>query len=165
VSPQLNNKFTEYKRTYFGETKVFECHLAERKANEIVIIYEISAPVRFVGLSFLPRSRSYGYFWTERNYNVYHWIGLDDRTIVFYFNISKDTKILKNSVEWQDLVVDIVAFPDGKTTIIDEDEIPKSMDAVDLAIIEKTKNEIFSNLKEITTEIEIRTSGFIRNFC
>ena len=160
----MNDKFTEYKRTYFGEIKIFECRLAEKKSNELVIIYEISAPIRFLDTNFLPGSKSYGYYWTKKNYNVYHWLDPDDKTLVFYFNISKDTKILDSSVEWQDLIVDIVAFPDGKTTVLDEHEVPKTMSSDDNAIIKKTKDQIFSNLKQIIGELESRTFGFVQSF-
>jgi protein associated with RNAse G/E len=111
----LNDKFTEYKRTYFGETKIFQCRLVERKEDEeVVLLYEITAPAKFVDINFPEGSKSYGYFWADKNYNVYHWVDLRNKTILFYFNISKDTRILQSSVEWKDMIVDIAAFPSGK---------------------------------------------------
>jgi protein associated with RNAse G/E len=156
-------KFIECKRTYFEEKKVFECYLVEKRSSEVVLIYEISAPMEFLGINFLPGSRSFGYFWTEKNYNVYHWIDSNDKTIVFYFNISKDTNIFENSVEWKDMIVDIVAFPNGKTLTVDQDEVPKTITADDLTIIEKTNREILSDLKKITSELDARTSNIIRS--
>jgi uncharacterized protein len=160
----LNEIFTEFKKTYFGETKVFECRLIERKRDEVVILYQISAPAKFVGVSFHSGSKSYGYYWTKRNYNIYHWVDNHKKTIVFYFNISRNTKILERSVEWNDMIVDVAVFPDGKTMILDEDEIPKNMDSNDLKLIENTKHEIFSSLEEIVTQLEERTRSFVRNF-
>jgi protein associated with RNAse G/E len=160
----LTRKFTEYKRTYFGETKVFECRLVEKKAREVVILYEMPSSTTFAGITFHTGSKSFGYFWTNRNYNAYHWKDANGKTIIIYFNISKDTKIFQNKVAWKDMIVDIVYFPNGEISVLDESEIPSNIDPHDLKLIERTKEEFLSYREEITSELEKRTSSFFKIF-
>ena len=57
---------------------------------------------------------SFGHFWTDRLYNVYHWLDADRRTLGFYFNIADRTRIAEAELEWRDLVVDVLATPAGR---------------------------------------------------
>jgi Protein of unknown function (DUF402) len=155
--------FTEYKRTYFGETKVFNCTLVwqDPSRKELVVSYEPSSEVHFLGLEFPKGSLSYGYYWEDRNYNVYHWKQKNGETMLFYFNVSRDTRILPSSVTWLDLIVDIaVKDSNSPAQVLDEDEIPSSMSLSDLAIIKNVKGEVLSNLYSILRELESRTERF-----
>ena len=111
---QTLERFTEYKRTYFGEVKTFECSLAERSLDHLVITFEISQPMEFVNIRFEPGCVSYGYYWEDRDYNVYHWKDGYGRTLLYYFNIARDTRIGTNRVDWVDLIVDVAVRPDGR---------------------------------------------------
>ena len=155
-------KFTEYKTTYFGRTLAFECTLAERSPGEVVIIYEISKPMTFTGITFSSGSKSFGYFWEKRNYNVYHWKDKIGKTIMLYFNIAKNTTIFEDKVMWNDLIVDLEVFPDGrKPLILDEDEVPITINASDRKLIDTTKHHLQSQIQELTKELEMRTDGII----
>jgi protein associated with RNAse G/E len=157
-----SQKFTEYKTTYLGKTNVFECTLAERSAGEVVIVYEIPRPMIFAGMTFPLGSRSFGYFWEQRNYNVYHWKDPNQKTIGSYFNIAKDTRILEDKVLWNDLVVDVVVYPDGsEPLVLDEDEVPKSIDPSDREIIDSTKQLILSQAGDLTQELKTRTEKIL----
>jgi protein associated with RNAse G/E len=161
---ELNAKFKEFKKTYYGKIKEFDCVLAEKKTDEVVIVYKISAPLRFLEVDLPSGVRSFGYYWARRNYNVYHWVSEDNKTIVFYFNVSRSTEILDDRVYWQDMIVDIALFSDGKMEVLDEEEIPPDMNSEDRRLIEKTKKEILSNAKEITAELEKRTLSLAQKF-
>jgi predicted RNA-binding protein associated with RNAse of E/G family len=159
LAPQ---KFTEYKTTYFGKTQAFECTLAEKLPGEVVIAYEISKPMTFTGVTFPSGSKSHCYFWEQRNYNVYHWKNTMGKTIMFYFNIAKNTRILEDKVNWDDLIVDLEAFPDGREPmILDEDEVPNTISTDDRRLIDKTKAHILSHIRELTSELEMRTDKII----
>ena len=158
-------RFTEFKTTYFGKTQAFECTLAERSTGKVVLIYEILKPMTFTGITFPSGSRSFGYFWEKRNYNVYHWKDTIGRTIVFYINIAKNTIILEDKVLWDDLIVDLEVFPDGrKPLILDEDEVPETIDAGDRKLIDTAKQHILTEIREITKELEERTDRIITRY-
>lgn len=157
-----SQRFTEYKTTYFGKTLAFECTLAEQSPGEVVIVYEISKPMKFIDITFPLGSRSFGYFWEHKNYNVYHWKDPLGKTIVFYFNIAKNTRILEDRVLWDDLIVDIEAFPEGgKVLVLDEDEIPKTIAPDDRKLIDSTRELILSQIVQLTSGIEARTESIL----
>ena len=155
--------FTEYKRTYFGETKTFDCNFVhyDDSQRELVISFRRDKPITFLGIDFPVGSVSYGYYWEKRNYNVYHWKRENGDTLLIYFNISKDTRISKSSVTWLDLIVDIALKPPNPPIVLDEDEIPKNMAAEDLSIIEKTKHETLNRIGSIADYIETKTNRFV----
>jgi hypothetical protein len=134
------------------------------RRGRAIIVYKISAPLRFLEVDLPSGVRSFGYYWARRNYNVYHWVSEDNKTIVFYFNVSRSTEILDDRVYWQDMIVDIALFSDGKMEVLDEEEIPPDMNSEDRRLIEKTKKEILSNAKEITAELEKRTLSLAQKF-
>ena len=154
--------YIEIKNTYFGEKKEFNCTLASKTNDELVIIFQISEEMKFLETNFPSWSKSFGYYWKEKNYNVYHWKDPSGKTLLFYFNIAKNTEILENSVTWQDLIVDLVVYPDGKRVVLDQEEIPKDMSKEDRSIVEKTLKEIFENASSITEEIESKTTELSR---
>ncbi len=59
----------------------------------LIISFEPDRPMTFVGVEFPVGSVSYVYYWENRNYNVYHWKGANGDTLLFYFNINRDTRI------------------------------------------------------------------------
>ena len=142
--------------------KIFDCILAEKTDRDLVLIYQIPKQMTFAGVNFPPESRSFGYYWKDRNYNVYHWKDPKGSTIFSYFNISKDTKIHDDNVEWVDLIVDIAFHPDGRVEILDENEIPENMNHDDLSLIRRTQSEILGNMGRLFRELEERTSLIMR---
>src|SRR5208283_5883415 len=106
-------------------------------------------PMTFVGVEFPIGSTSYGFYWEDRNYNVYHWKGANGDTLLSYFNISRDTWIEKSRVTWLDLIVDIAIKPQSLPLILDEAEIPSDILPSDFEIIEKTRHEILEGIDSI----------------
>ena len=156
-------KFKEYKNTYFGETKVFECSLLSLNERELVISYSPKKKMKFIGLEFEESSISFGYYWEDRNYNVYHWKDNMGKTLLFYFNISRDTKIEQERVSWLDLIVDI-AIKKNEIQILDEEEVPQGMAIEDRRIIERSKKEIIANSNSILDSLERSSSSLFAKY-
>ncbi|MCL5066908.1 MAG: DUF402 domain-containing protein [Thaumarchaeota archaeon] len=151
-------RYLEYKHTYSGETKVFECELASRSESELVLTFSPKEPMRLIGIDFPVGSTSFGYFWKERNYNLYHWKDSTGRTLLYYFNICRDTKIAKERVDWVDLIVDVVCTPGSPPKLLDLDEVPENMPIEDVAVIGETTKLLFSSMASLTSEMEKRTA-------
>ena len=64
-------------------------------------------------------------------------------------------------MHWLDLIVDVVSFPDGRTIVLDEDEVPANIPELDKKLIEGTKFHLLANLKQITQEIESSTNKLL----
>ncbi|HZW55504.1 MAG TPA: DUF402 domain-containing protein [Nitrososphaerales archaeon] len=160
-------RYLEYKVTYFGEVKTFECRLESLKLNksgakELVISYRPERIMHFIGIDFPIGSVSFGYYWENRNYNVYHWKDLNGNTMLFYFNISKETEIGETSVRWKDMLVDIALKSRGDPIVLDENEVPSDMPREDRLVIEETKKIILSALDQITSELEDKTNVILK---
>lgn len=151
-------KFIEYKHTYFGETKTFDCTLAKLDSNELVLLYKPQSPMRFIGLDFPPGSMSFGYYWVDRSYNVYHWKDAAGKTMLYYFNISRDTTISKDRVDWLDLVVDVAAKPHEFPRILDLEEVPTNMPIQDVQIVGETTKLIVSRIEDLERYLEDETN-------
>ena len=103
----------EVKRTLAGVEKRFECRLVEGDANRVVVIWISPAPMHVHGVDLPAGTISFGHFWTDRFYNVYHWLDAGGQTLGIYFNIADDTRIAPGLLAWRDLTVDVLATPVG----------------------------------------------------
>jgi protein associated with RNAse G/E len=155
--------YTEYKLTYFGETKVFDCSLLSFEKEELVLLYKPTHAMNFAGITFEEGALSFGYYWQDRHYNVYHWKDKRGKTILYYFNVSKETVISEKNVKWVDLIVDVELIPGQSPKILDEEEVPVNFSKSDASIVRKTTKHILQNMNEITGYLESRTNELLGN--
>ena len=97
-----------------------------------------------------------GHFWTDRPYNVYHWLA-DGRTIAFYVSIATDTTIERPAIAYTDLVVDVLLRPSGAIEVLDEEELPPDLDPRHRLAIAKALETCITEAKRLITEIERET--------
>jgi hypothetical protein len=71
-------------------------------------------------------------FYTDRWYNVFAlYVGETGRLKGWYCNVTRPTEITPTEICWTDLALDVWVDPDGRVTVLDEDEfwaIPMSAD-------------------------------------
>jgi len=97
-----------------------------------------------------------GHFWTDRPYNVYHWLE-GGRTIAFYVNIAADTTIDTGAIAYTDLVVDVLLRPSGAIEVLDEEELPPDLDPRHRLAIAKALETCVTQAKRLIAEIERET--------
>ncbi len=114
----------EVKRTLDGREKHFQCRLIEGAQRQAVVLFVAPAAMHVHGIDLPAGTVTFGHFWTERLYNVYHWLDARSGTIAFYFNLADQTVIEAARLEWRDLTVDVLATPAGRVDVLDEDELP-----------------------------------------
>jgi predicted RNA-binding protein associated with RNAse of E/G family len=98
---------------------------------------------------------SVGHFWTDRHYNVYHWLDRAGKTLGYYFNICDQTRIGAEIIEWRDLIVDVLALPAGRLDVLDEDELPAELPSHAAAHIDAGKAAILTAPAAVLEEIEV----------
>jgi uncharacterized protein len=101
-----------------------------------------------------------GHFWTDRPYNVYHWLE-GGRTIGLYVNIAVDTTIDAIAIEYRDLVVDVLIRPSGAIEILDEDELPPTIEPSYRLAIAKALETCVTEAKRLMKEIERETRAHL----
>jgi len=74
------------------------------------------------------------WFYTDRWYNIFEvHAGDDDHVRGWYCNITRPARIAPHEIRADDLALDVLILPDGRLTILDEDEFA----ALDLAPAEQ----------------------------
>ena len=143
----------EVKLTLAGERQEFPCRLLDRSENHAVVFYPIKARRR-VGSLVLPKgTESYGYFWRDRPYNVYHWVTPAGRTLGFYVNLADDVVLRPGEVRWRDLALDLLFSPDGsRVQILDEDELA-GLPAPLRRKIEAVRAHVLTHRDELLAEV------------
>ena len=147
----------ELKRTLDGREQRFACRLIEGDRRHAVLLFIAAAHMHVHGVDLPAGTVTFGHFWTDRLYNVYHWLDRRGDTIAFYFNLSDSTTIGEGRLEWRDLVLDVLASPAGRVEVLDEDELPADLDQELRARIELGKRSILGAPQRLTAEIEQRS--------
>ncbi len=101
-----------------------------------------------------------GHFWTDRPYNVYHWLERG-RTLALYVNIATDTTIEPATIAYRDLIVDVLIRPSGAIEILDEDELPPTIEPRYRLAIAKALETCVTEAKRLMTEIERETRAHL----
>lgn len=106
-------------------------------------------------------SHSFGYFWQDRPYNVYHWVKPSGVTLGYYFNVARDTQIRPDIVEWWDLVLDYWLSPLGEGVFLDEDELSEYIDPGDRSYIAHAKAILLQDSTAIADEIASISQAYL----
>jgi predicted RNA-binding protein associated with RNAse of E/G family len=76
----------------------------------------------------------------------------DKSITAYYFNIADSIYLSRQKFVWRDLVVDVLVLPNGFIKVLDEEEIPLSIDKSLKDYIESGKKTILQNYKTIIQE-------------
>ncbi|HVV17153.1 MAG TPA: DUF402 domain-containing protein [Polyangia bacterium] len=144
----------EIKRTLSGVEKRFACSKLAGDERHAVVLWIAREPMRVHGVDLPAGTVSFGHFWSDRFYNVYHWVDAAQRTVGLYFNIADQTRIGAMQLEWRDLTVDVLATPAGRLDVLDEDELPAMLDDDVSAHITAGKAAILASPDAVIREIE-----------
>jgi predicted RNA-binding protein associated with RNAse of E/G family len=146
----------EIKRTLDGREKRFDCRLLALAPDRrhAAVLWIAPEPMHVHGIDLPAGTVSVGHFWTDRPYNVYHWLDRAGQTLGYYFNICDETRITAATIEWRDLVVDVLAIPGVRLDVLDEHELPEALPPGILAHITAGKDAILGVPAAVMTEIE-----------
>lgn len=144
----------EIKTTLAGQRKEFPCELCLREPGHAVILYRLKRDVTLAGVTMPAGTLSFGHYWRDRHYNVYHWIWPDGRTAAYYVNLADSTAIGEDTLAWRDLTVDVMLMPDGSFQVLDEDELPPDLDPALRAVIDDTVAYVLAHRSELAREVE-----------
>jgi uncharacterized protein len=160
-APGARAQITEVKTTLAGKVDRFPCDVVSRTAAEVVVLYRLPGAREVHGVRLPAGTLTVGYFWTERPFNLYHWVGPDGRTLAHYFNVGDVTRLTADTLAWHDLAVDILATPDGRVRVLDEDELPADLDPALRRYVEAARDRILGDLPALLAEAESRSPAFL----
>jgi hypothetical protein len=150
-------EITEVKRTLSGREKRFSCRLIAGDDRAAVVLFVAPEAMHVHGVDLPAGTVTFGHFWTDRPYNVYHWMDPAGVTIGFYFNLSDGTAIAPARLEWRDLTVDVLVRPDGRVDVLDEDELPADLDGALRAHIDAARAAVLADPRGLAAAVEARS--------
>jgi hypothetical protein len=145
----------ETKRKLDGSEKRFNCRVLARQGSHLVVLFIARVEMNVHGVVLPPGTATFGHFWSDRPYNVYHWLRPEDgATIGYYVNLAGETVIGEDHLEWRDMIVDLLVAPDGRATVLDEDELPATLPAATREGIAAAKARVLAELPQLLDELE-----------
>jgi predicted RNA-binding protein associated with RNAse of E/G family len=163
VGSQTRATITERKTRLDGSVVEYTCEpLVVEEGRRAVVRYVTERERALEGTDLVLREGTVtiGHFWTDRPYNVYHWLD-GGRTIALYVSIATDTTIEPAAIAYRDLVVDVLVRPSGAIEILDEDELPPSVEPRYRLAIAKALEACVSEAKRLLNEIERETRAHV----
>jgi uncharacterized protein len=150
----------EVKRTLTGAVRTFPCRAAEVTPSRAVLLYTLPHAGRVDDLTLPAGTLTVAYYWTDRPYNVYHWIAPGGDTLAYYFNLSGPVRITAERVEWEDLTVDVLVTPNRTVRVLDEDQIPSA--AADRAgEIARARDRVLGEWGRVVREVQMASRALL----
>jgi len=154
VGRQTSATITEHKTRLDGSVAEFVCEaLVVEVGKRAVVRYVLGREAHVGDLVLAAGTVTFGHFWADRSYNVYHWV-LDGRTVAYYANLVDDTTITADRIEYTDLTVDVLVKPSGAVMVLDEDDLPDDLAPKRRIAIAKAMEAIIADPRGLIREIE-----------
>lgn len=120
---------TERKRKLDGRVQEFPCQALVWTPVAAVLLYRPGREVVLGDLRLPADALTFGLYWAERPFNIYHWLDAAGRTLACYCNVASETRIGPEVLEWLDLELDVLVTSDGVVRFLDADEVPADLPA------------------------------------
>ena len=103
--------------------KTWTCELIEESPGSVVLLGRFEKAVDHPDLGHISAGTfSHEYFWFDRWYSIFRFYEPDRTFRNFYFNINTPAMFDGTTLDYVDLDVDVVQWPDGTFKILDEME-------------------------------------------
>lgn len=133
-------QIVETKISLHGVRKEFVCQRLAGDETSVIVLFIAPKDMTVADIQLPAGTVTFGHFWAHRPYNVYHWMTPEGQTLGHYFNICDQTHIEPTTLQWRDLVLDVLCRPAASPEVLDEDDLP-----ADLALA--MRNTIYEGLK------------------
>jgi predicted RNA-binding protein associated with RNAse of E/G family len=165
IAGRTRAPITERKTRLDGSVAEYACEaLLVEPGRRAVVRYvtEGDRPLKGTDLVLRKGTVTVGHFWTDRPYNVYHWLD-GGKTVALYVSVAIDTTIEPAAIAYRDLVVDVLIRPSGAIEILDEDELPSSIEPRYRLAIAKALETCITEGRRLFAEIERETRAALRS--
>jgi protein associated with RNAse G/E len=121
-------QITVNSRKYDGKIRrTWSCELVEETEGFIVLVGEFDRDVRHPGLGSIRRGTiSYEYFWLDRWFNIFRFHEPDGSPRNFYCNVAMPPTFKNGVLDYVDLDIDVLVWPDRRYQIVDRDDFEKN---------------------------------------
>ncbi|WP_144507555.1 DUF402 domain-containing protein [Bacillus mycoides] len=156
----------ERKIRYDSTTVDHVCLLVEAQPKRIVLFHEVQYPFTMtaneIKLTIPKGSYTTAYYWEDRPYNLYIWRDDAGHYLGSYFNIIKNTHVGNELVTFEDLIIDIMVLPNGEYFILDEDELPESLDKFENGYVKEALNVLTDTVHVFLPQMILETETIFK---
>jgi len=103
---------------------------------------------------------SFEYFWLDRWYNVFHFREPDGTPKAIYSNIAMPATFDGKVLDYVDLDIDVIFWPDGRVDVLDRDDFERN--SAKYGYPDEVKTAVENALTEVLSLIERREFPFAR---
>ncbi len=110
------------------EHRTWRARLSEKRGTLILLDAEFEEEIEHSLLGLIARGTvSREYYWLDRWYNVFRFEEPTGELRSFYCNINAPPVLLRDTLSYIDLDIDILVAPDLSFTVLDEDEFARNI--------------------------------------
>jgi uncharacterized protein len=133
----------------------YEGTVLERTETLVVLEARFQLNVKAAFHHFKPGDRLIEWFFTDRWYNIFELHHHEtDELEGWYCNITHPARVTEDTVEADDLGLDLMVYPDGKMVVLDEEEF----NAMELD--EQTRRSALAGLADLQQLAKLRLAPF-----
>ncbi|WP_057914945.1 DUF402 domain-containing protein [Peribacillus muralis] len=152
----LRDEIIERKIRYDSLVVEHRCFMLAANEEEAVLFHEVTDSFTIntpkTKLTISKGCYTIAYYWRDRPYNLYIWRNKHGKYVGAYFNIVKNTSLFNNLVTFEDLILDIVVFPDGNYYILDEEELPVPLDLFENGSVQQALSTLLDSLDDLLAQ-------------
>ena len=136
-----------------AEYRLWNARLARREGSLIVLDAAIEFDVRHHLLGDIQRgTRTIEYYWLDRWYNVFRFLGDDRRTRLYYCNVNMPPAFANDVLTYIDLDIDVLVEPNLSYQVLDLEEF--AANAARYGYSEEIKLQAHAAVEELISLIE-----------
>ena len=108
-------------------SRTWHCQPVEITTDSVVLVGQFEKDVVHPDLGTISAGTiSYEFFWPRRWYNVFRFHQPDGSIRNYYFNISMPYSFESGQLDFIDMDIDVIVWPDGTLQVVDLDEFEKN---------------------------------------
>lgn len=101
----------------------WNAELIEREDSLLVLVGEFDRDIEHADLGFIRRGTvSYEYYWLDRWYNIFRFLTPVGNLRNYYCNVNMPPRFENGILDYVDLDIDVLVWPDGSHNVLDMDE-------------------------------------------
>ena len=147
--------------------RTWECRPIGIAESHLVLVGSFARDVEHPDLGRIAAGTlSYEFFWPDRWYNVFRFHEPDGSLRNFYYNISMPYSLDSDQLDYVDLDIDVIVWPDGTFRILDLEEFEQNKVAYDypadiIANAEHTLDELMSAIRDGSQPTDFLLTGHL----
>jgi len=164
---QFMKKIRERKIRYDSTIVETDCVLLDANNEQTILFHKIINPFTMKGNQYeltIPKgSYTLAYYWGDRPYNLYIWRDKNGNYLGSYFNIVKNTNMTDAIVSFEDLIIDVLVFPNGDHFILDENELPVTMNQFEDGFVLQALQELINSLEFVLFQTLSKSERYFKH--